>query len=252
MNKNFKFSSVLEKIFETKMTIDRIGVNRNIDDMISRAEANVLMNMIKLSKSSVTLEVGLAHGASALVFCQALSETGIKNSIHYAIDPNQLTTYGSAALCAIEKAGYSDILKLCSGPSHMEIPQLIEKSIILDCAFIDGWHTFDYTLIDFFLIDKILKIGGYIAFHDGYGRAKQKVVNFILSHRKYEIDLDQMNFNDESFIKVMKFFVWRIYKEPMLLFSWFHWKYQTKRTSGLIILKKIEDYEPEYSFYKSF
>lgn len=252
MNKKQKFNSVLEKMFETKMTIDQNGVNRHIDDMISKAEANVLMNMIKLSKPSVTLEVGLAHGASALVFCQALSETGIKNPIHYAVDPNQLTTYGSAALYAVEKAGYGNIIKLCPGPSHMEIPKLIEKSVILDCAFIDGWHTFDYTLMDFFLIDKMLKPGGFVAFHDGYGRAKQKVVDFILTHRKYELDKELMNFQDDSLKMRIKFFLWRIYKDPMLTFSWFHWKYQTKRTSGLIILKKLENFEPDYSFFKSF
>ncbi|MGB4837360.1 MAG: class I SAM-dependent methyltransferase [Saprospiraceae bacterium] len=245
-------NQTLRSIFQTKSTEDKSGKVRIIDDCISLTEAGIIYKMIKKSKAVNTIEIGLAHGVSALVFCQALSETGIKNPIHYAVDPNQLTTYGSAALYAVEKAGYGNILKLCSGPSHMELPKLIEKSVILDCAFIDGWHTFDYTLMDFFLIDKMLKSGGYVAFHDGYGRAKQKVVDFILTHRKYELDKELMNFQDDSLKMRIKFFLWRIYKDPMLLFSWFHWKYQTKRTSGLIILKKLENFEPDYSFFKSF
>jgi hypothetical protein len=134
----------------------------------------------------------------------------------------------------------------------MELPKLISKNISLDCVFIDGWHTFDYTLIDFFLADKMLKPGGYVAFHDCNGRAKQKVIRFILTHRKYKIDEQLMNFKDASLFKTLKFFIWRTLKDPMLLFSKFHWKYQLKHTSGLIVLQKLENFEPEYFFFKNF
>jgi len=50
-------------------------------------------------------------------------------------------------------------------------------------AFIDGWHTFDYTFIDFFFVDQVLKDGGILAFHDMYALSKQKVLNFIKTHR---------------------------------------------------------------------
>jgi predicted O-methyltransferase YrrM len=245
-------NEVLETIFKTKKTKDLSGNIREVNDMISRDEAFALFKMYKASDAKISLEVGLAHGVSALVFCQAHDEYISTEGVHYAVDPNQLTSYNSAAICALEKAGYLKHFKLLNGPSHLEIPELIKQNIKVDCAFIDGWHTFDYTLIDFFLIDKILKPSGYIAFHDTYGRAKQKVINFILTHRKYEIDNTLMNFSTESFYKVLKFFIWRIYKDPMLLFSWFHWQYQLRSSSGLIILKKIEDFEPDYNFFKNF
>jgi hypothetical protein len=132
------------------------------------------------------------------------------------------------------------------------IPALIKENVKLDCAFIDGWHTFDYTLVDFFLVDKILKPGGYIAFHDVYGRAKQKVINFILTHRKYRIAKELMHFEKEPLVRTLKFFVWRITQDPMLLFSWYHWRFQTGNSSGLIVLQKIEDFEPDYDFFKNF
>lgn len=247
-----KLNHVLEKIFETGETVDAEGQKRVINDMISRNEALALLTMIRQANATVTLEVGLAHGASALVFCQALTELNNPDHIHYAVDPNQYTTYKRAACMAVEKAGYIDILNVLAGPSHLEIPKLIEKSVKLDCAFIDGWHTFDYTLIDFFLVDKLLKPGGYLAFHDTYGRAKQKVINFILTHRKYQIRADMMNFGKEPFIKTIKFFIWRIYKDPMLIFSSYHWRFQIKNSSGLIILQKTEEYEPNYDFFKNF
>lgn len=246
------FNPILASIFKTKTVIDKEGNTRTTDDMISEEEGEVLYRMIKKSNASKTLEVGLAHGVSALIFCQAHSEVNSIENMHYAVDPNQLTFYNEAACVAIENAGYKNIFKLLNGPSHLKIPELIEKKLQLDCVFIDGWHTFDYTLVDFFLTDKLLKPGGYMAFHDTYGRAKQKVINFILTHRKYEIDKELMQFSKEPFGKVLKFFIWRLYKDPMLLFSWFHWRYQLKSTSGLIILRKKEQFEPSYDFFKNF
>lgn len=246
------FNPVLEDILSTKETVDKDGNKRNVDDMISRSEAKILTKLLKLSNAKTTIEVGLAHGVSALVFCQALKENGNKNSCHYAVDPNQFTSYKSAGITAVGKAGYSDLLNLLPGPSHIEIPKLIEKKVVIDCALIDGWHTFDYTLIDFFLIDKMLRPGGYVAFHDTYGRNKQKVIDFLLSHRKYKISAELMKFDKEPFIRTLKFFLWRLYKDPMLFFSRYHWKFQLKNSAGLMVLQKEADFEPNYDFFKNF
>jgi hypothetical protein len=131
-------------------------------------------------------------------------------------------------------------------------PGLIEKGILLDFAFVDGWHTFDYTLIDFFLIDKMLRPGGMVAFHDMYALSKQKVLGFVLSHRKYKIVHDRRVRSNESRIATLKFFLWRLKNKPRLLFSKFHWTYQLRNSSGLIVLQKLENHEPDFSFYKAF
>jgi len=36
----------------------------------------------------------------------------------------------------------------------------------IDFAFIDGAHTFDHVLVDFFYIDRMLNVGGIVAFDD--------------------------------------------------------------------------------------
>ncbi len=245
-------NKILESIFSNKKTSDKDGNVREVNDMISREEAFALYRMFEKANTKTSIEIGLAHGVSALVFCQAHNDLGNIEGIHYGVDPNQFTVYNGAATQAIHDAGFGKYLKVLAGPSHLEVPELIKQNIKVDCAFIDGWHTFDYTLVDFFLIDKILIPGGYVAFHDTYGRAKQKVINFILTHRRYEIDKRLMNFSNEPKMRILKFFLWRLYKDPGLLFSWFHWKYQTKTTSGLIILKKLENFEPDYDFFKNF
>ena len=129
---------------------------------------------------------------------------------------------------------------------------MINSKINVDFAFIDGWHTFDYTLVDFFLIDKILNNGGIVAFHDGYGRSKQKVFRFLETHRNYEILKKEMLFSDNTLYKTLKMFLWRILKDPSLILSKYHWRYQIRRESGLYLFRKKDGFEPSYDFYKNF
>ena len=197
------------------------------------------------------METGLAFGASALVFVHYHATEG-KSGKHYAIDPNQLTRYRGAALGAVKDAGLDNHFEWRNGPSHLQIPKLIEAKLSLDCAFIDGWHTFDYTLVDFFLIDKLLKVGGLVAFHDMYGPAKQKVLRFVLSHRDYEIATEHRVRGGETAIKTLKFFSWRTLRSPSLLFSGYHWRFQLQNSSGLLVLQKRSQFEPDFDYYKDF
>ena len=242
----------LKKIYEDRSATDLEGNVLKLHSEVSEGEAIILMKMVAASNAKVTVETGLAFGVSALAICHASRAVNGSNRMHYGVDPNQLTEYGGSALASLKKEGLDQNFTLLEGPSHMMLPKLIEAGVVLDCAFVDGWHTFDYTLIDFFLIDKMLKRDGYIAFHDMYAFSKQKVLRFILSHRKYRIEKKFKVKGNETFKTTIKFFLWRLYKNPRLLFSWFHWNYQLFNSSGLIVLKKIESFEPEFSFYKKF
>jgi predicted O-methyltransferase YrrM len=241
---------ILRKVLESKKITDLNGKVRDFDSGISEEEALALARIVVDTKAKISIETGLAYGSSAITMCSEANKMH-RDNIHYAVDPNQLSEYGGAAIAMIKEAGLQNNLTHLNGASHEELPELIKKGVQIDCAFIDGWHTFDYTLIDFFLIDKMLKEGGLIAFHDMYGLAKQKVLRYILTHRDYEI-AKEYRINDKSFLRTLKFFIWRLYKHPTLLFSWFHWTYQTRSNSGLIVLRKRKNYEPPFSFYKYF
>ncbi len=224
-----------------------------LDDAISIEEANSIIHAIHSLNATTTLETGVAGGISALAICNQLknmhSHSGVK---HYGIDPNQTTDYGSAALNHLKQEKLNDVFELLEGSSHMMIPSLIDKKVEIDFALIDGWHTFDYTLVDFFLVDKILKVGGIIAFHDCHSMSKQKVLRYIETHRKYEYAEEFFVRGNESFKTRMKFFLWRIKNRPGLLFSKFHWRYQFKNSSGLFFIRKVESFEPNFDFYNKF
>jgi len=249
----FELPQTLKKLYRTGFIVDRKNVERRaISSTISEAEAVILMKIVSDVKAEVTLETGLAFGASAIAICHAKQSFHSERKIHYAIDPNQNDFYEGAALVALEQEGLDNQFKLLEGPSHMKLPELISNNEKLDFAFVDGWHTFDYTLLDFFLIDKILKPGGIIAFHDMQALSKQKVLRYILTHRKYRIEKKYAVRGNESRLYSFKFFLWRLLKHPLLLFSWFHWHYQMFNSSGLLVLKKVETYEPDFDFYTNF
>jgi hypothetical protein len=58
---------------------------------------------------------------------------------------------------------------------------------VYDFAFVDGRHHFDYVLVDFFYIDKLLRVGGYAVFDDLWLPQVRKVVSFVLRNRDYAL-----------------------------------------------------------------
>jgi predicted O-methyltransferase YrrM len=250
---SLQLPKTLEEMYLSGFVTDRKNQKRRaIDSTISKAEALVLIQLVKDTKAMVTLETGVAFGASAVAICYAKKDFESSYQMHYGIDPNQTTEYASAAIVSLEKENLQKNFTLLEGPSHLMIPGLIQKGVQLDFAFIDGWHTVDYTLIDFFLIDKMLKPGGMVAFHDMYALSKQKVLRFVLTHRQYRIVKERKVTRNESRWSTVKFFLWRLKNKPRLIFSWFHWSYQLFNSSGLIVLQKQANYEPDYVFYKPF
>jgi hypothetical protein len=95
---------------------------------------------------------------------------------------------------------------------YFALPELLRRKLPVDFAYIDGWHTFDYTLLDFFYLDKMLKVGGIVAFNDCSWPAVEKAMRFVTSHRQYReisVGLPQVFFEgcpyrneDRYFIKL--------------------------------------------------
>lgn len=178
-------NEILEEIifFGTTKTID--GKPKKVNAQISKEEGKLIQDSIQSIKAEISLEVGLAFGTSALFICDSLVKT--KRTKHYVIDPYQMyeNSYGGIGLNNLKKAGYENIIKFIEKSSHLALTELESQNIQIDFAFIDGWHTFDHALVDFFLVDKILKIGGIVIMDDSDWPAIKKVCSFISKNRSY-------------------------------------------------------------------
>lgn len=180
-------NQVLEEILKTGYSLSPEGDLIKIHSHIDRREIKLLRQLIQKHRPVVSLEIGLAYGVSALTICDALTEPS--QCRHIIIDPhqNRKPVWGGIGLYNLNRAGFGELIEFYEMPSYRALPLLESRNERIDFAFIDGWHTFDYTLVDFFYIDKMLKVGGIVAFDDADWPAIRSVCRFITTNLNYSV-----------------------------------------------------------------
>jgi predicted O-methyltransferase YrrM len=184
-------NSVLSEITKTGTTKTANGSDTiEIHSSISSSEGQFLQKLVRELDPTITLEVGLAYGVSALYICDAL--TIRSGTEHITIDPNQHggpwgDSWEGIGIANLHRAGYGDIVRLIEAPSYRALAELERRGQRIDFAFIDGWHTFDFTLVDFFFIDRILNVGGVVAIDDANYPAIRKVCRFVKTNWAYSV-----------------------------------------------------------------
>lgn len=160
---------------------------------IPRDECELLYRQVAATRATEAIEVGMAFGISTLCLCDALSrntprETGKRPHL-VVMDPTQHEedSWKGLGLQQVRSAGFSDLVEFHERTSQAVLPELAAKGYRVQFAFIDGWHTFDHTLIDFFYVDQMMEAGGVIVFDDVSYPAINAVVRFVLANRDYEM-----------------------------------------------------------------
>jgi len=151
---------------------------------ISREEGAFLQGIINEIKPKYSLEVGLAYGVSSLYICDALSQCG---GSHIIIDPKQHEHFDGVGLHNVKKGGFGEKVEFLEEFSYDALPKLLQRGQKLQFAFIDGWHTFDYTLLDFFFIDRMLDVGGVVVFDDANWISVRKVCRYLATNLNYSV-----------------------------------------------------------------
>ncbi len=150
-------------------------------------EAEFLSRVVRELSPVTTLEVGLAMGCSALAICDALGST--PGARHVVMDPRQNARplWGGIGLLNLTRAGFSPLIEFHEQPSHRALARLEGEGRRIQFAFIDGFHTFDYTLVDFFLVDRLLEPGGAVAFDDADWPSVRRVVRYVATNLAYGV-----------------------------------------------------------------
>ena len=146
-----------------------------ITSEIRYEEGEYIKKTIEKNNFKKCLEVGFANGISAVYILMN------KNTTLISIDPNQKTEWKSEGLKILKKFDLHKNHKLIEKKSYEALPELLKKegNNSFDFIFIDGWHTFDYTLVDFFYADLLLKVDGIIVIDDALHSGVSKCVNYI-------------------------------------------------------------------------
>jgi predicted O-methyltransferase YrrM len=179
-------NTLIQKIYETRSVVGRSGNVHPLHSEIDHEEGKFLFELIEDDPSIVkTLEVGCAYGLSSLHICQALQDRS--GASHTIIDPFQNTSWDGVGIKNLEEAGVS-FFELIEMKSEFALPRLLEDSEGgFDFIFVDGWHTFDHTLIDCFYATRLLRVGGYLVIDDVVLPAVRRVVDFLSHYPCYEI-----------------------------------------------------------------
>ena len=132
-----------------------------------------------------TLEIGLAYGGSALWILDA--QRFQVGAHHIAIDPFQRSQWGGVAISAIGSLTFPKSFELLEDLSIHALSGLIKKNDKFDLIFIDGNHRFDDVMVDFYLSDQLLNVGGILAFHDLWMPSISMVSKFVATNRAFRL-----------------------------------------------------------------
>ena len=237
-------NAVISQMFNERTTYDLDGAERRVTGGISRQEADFIREIIETRKLRHCLETGVAHGVSTVVICEALSKLSNEglDCRHWGADPCQMSEHGGTALAALRRCGLDHLFELLDGPSELMLPRLIEREESVGFAFIDGWHTFDNTLIDVFFADALLNSGGILVMHDMQMPSKQKVANYLLTHRKYKRIPAPMRSLTRRILSCGK--------NTLLHGPRRGWVNLTQPL--MFVAEKTSDFKPNYDFFRNF
>jgi predicted O-methyltransferase YrrM len=186
-------NDVLRSILANRTVVTESGIERPLEASVSEDEGAFLQSIIREHKPKCSLEIGCAYGISSLYICEALREA-VSSPKHIIIDPYQFSSrwegtsrWEGIGLLNLKRAGYEDIIEFHNETSYECLPVLLKNGVKIDFAFVDGAHTFDYVMVDFFFIDKLLNIGGVVVFDDLNYPSIRKVCRYALTNMRYSI-----------------------------------------------------------------
>jgi predicted O-methyltransferase YrrM len=231
---------VLKNMLDSRSSLSLAGESMPLSAYIWPTYAECLYEMVRRERPAVVVEVGMAFGVSSLAILTALRENGQGKLI--SIDPMQTSYWKGCGRAAIARAGLGDMHELMEDYDYNALPRLLASGLKCDLAYIDGWHTFDYTFLDWWYLDKMLAVNGVVGFNDCSWPAVDKVIHFVLSHRKYrEIDTGLPS----------EYVGWSR-KQEILRRLAFRGMRQWYRQAQDRYFRKESDWEPQWDFFAPF
>lgn len=186
-------NSVLQEIERSGRMFLPSGESIKVHGNVGLSSGRVLQRAIEVAKPQLACEVGLAFGISSLYILDAMQRHG--NGRLIGMDPAQHDgTWRGGGLFNLQQAGFANQYEFHEETSQRVLPRLATDGTRIQFGFIDGWHTFDHALVDFFYIDQMLDPGGVVVLDDVGYAGLRRLAHFIVTNRDYEIlDFDPVH-----------------------------------------------------------
>jgi len=248
-------NSIIEEIYNTDFVMDKFGNKYKLNSQIDKDEGKFIFNLIKEDSSiQKTLEVGCAYGLSSLFICSAIS--GRDNIKHVIIDPFQFKDWNGIGILNLKKSGF-DFFDLIVKPSEFALPELTKREEgTYDMIFIDGFHTFDHTLLDVFYANRLLRVGGYIIIDDCWFKSVSKSISYLSKYPSYKIwSQVKNNSSQKSRNRKIGELITKIIPEPIRCYIFPKFIYEKVRPaqySSMVAFKKISEDKRRYDWFEDF
>ena len=244
-------NKVIDEIYSSGSVVSRNGTVHKLHSEVDREEGKFLYDVIKSESTVVkTLEVGCAYGLSSLHITAATKDR--EGCAHTIVDPFQNSQWDGIGVSNLEKAGI-DFYELHELKSEFALPQILKDNEgTYDFIFVDGWHTFDHTLIDCFYATRLLKVGGLLAIDDITYPSITQVADFLLSYpcyKQHAIVSKKVGFSwKRSLTRLATFPFSKKLLEKTLSRQIYRKIYEYEQTR-MIVLKKTEEDERSWDWH---
>lgn len=252
-------TSLIDEIYSGKLMLGDSGSLYQLDSTsISRVEGTFIQTLIRSNPNvKKTLEIGCAWGLSSLFICSEIAQR--EYSHHTIIDPFQKTQWDNVGKNNLEYAGFKNF-EIIEEKSEIALPNLLKSDESnFDLIFIDGWHTFDQTLLELFYSLKLIKVGGLIVIDDVSMHGVRQAVDYILQfnfvenlsrvltpNHLHQINLMKKVFINNPIVRQEKFksFTKKVFKS-----RFYYYLYPDEICSMIAFRKTMQD-DREWNWHK--
>lgn len=168
-------------------TIDQLYANADhafLISAITKREGEFLKALASRPDVHNTIEVGCANAISSIYICSGLA--GKQDVHHIAIDPCQTSRFQGRGVANVRRAGF-DFFEVIEAGSEEALPRLMAEGRTFDLGLIDGLHTADQTMVDFYYMDRIIRPGGIIVIDDVDMPAVNKITRYAATYGNYKL-----------------------------------------------------------------
>jgi predicted O-methyltransferase YrrM len=158
----------LERILDSGTVEAEDGEKLPLEANTSRGQCEFLQRIAREIKAERSLEIGLAHGVSAIALAEVTGDIT-------TIDPYQFAAWRNIGLLNLKRAGFAS--RHFEEASQDVLPRLTGERF--DIAYIDTTKIFDMVLVDCFYVTRLLRVGGVVVVDDCNWPGVRKVVRYL-------------------------------------------------------------------------
>jgi predicted O-methyltransferase YrrM len=243
-------NKLLENVFSTKLFLTGKNETIKIHSETSKEQCEFLQKIISKNNFSSSIEIGFAYGISTLAITEEIVKNGGK---HVVIDKFELSEWDGVGLDLLSQAGFSKNIEFYEEYCYITLPKLLEQERKFDFAYVDSTKQMDWLMVDFFYLDKLLKLDGIIIYDDVTFPGIRKLFRYITQFPNYRIyEVFPENYRSSSKRKLLSLLKYLPKANYYLKENILKTDYEMGLNSSCIALQKVSEDNRKWDWHKEF